>query len=197
MPVFADNTPSGDWIGVDLNTTDHLAVVAHPASGGVVTLGEFPDDAEHREQRGSALKGKRYRTERDRESRIRGDQNRRVASEIVRMARQLQCGIKLEDLAGAGFTGREKPGTPLPFSRRDGSFYHLQNLIEGRAHDAGVPVALVDPALTSRRCSRCGKRGARKGKRFLCPHCRYTGHADTNAAFNIAAARVSQGSRER
>lgn len=197
MPVFVDNTPSGDWIGVDLNTTDHLAVVAHPASGGVVMLGEFPDDADRREQRGSTGKGKKRRAERDRERRIRGDRNRRVANEIVKMARQLQCGIKLEDLAGAGFTGREKPGTPLAFSRRDGSFYHLQNLIEGRAHDAGVPIAFVDPALTSRRCSRCGERGARKGKRFLCPHCRYTVHADANAAFNIAAARVSPGPHRR
>jgi len=188
MPVFADNTPSGDWIGVDLNTTGHIAVVAHPASGGVVMLGEPGNDAEQRERCGSAGKSKKRRAERDRESRIRGDQNRRVAREIVKMARQLQCGIKLEDLSGAGFAGRQKPGIPLPFSRREGSFYHLRNLVEARAHDAGVPVALVDPALTSRRCSRCGKRGARKGKRFLCPHCGYTGHADANAAFNIAAA---------
>lgn len=188
IPVFADNTPSGDWIGVDLNTTGHLAVVAHPASGGLVMLGELPDDAEHRERSGSAGKGKKRRAERDRESRIRGDQNRRVAGEIVKMARQLQCGIKLEDLAGAGFAGRQKPGTPLPFSRRDGSLHHLKNLLEAWAQNAGVPVALVDPALTSRRCSRCGERGDRKGKRFLCPHCGYTGHADANAAFNIAAA---------
>ena len=190
IPVFADSAPAGDWIGVDLNTTGHIAVVAHPASGGVVMLGELADDVDHRERCGSARKGKKGRAERDRESRIRGDQNRRIAGEIVKMARQLQCGIKLEDLTGAGFTGRQKPGTPLPFSRRDGSLHHLRNLVEGRAHAAGVPVVLVDPALTSRRCSRCGEWGARKGKRFLCPHCGYTGHADANAAFNIAAARV-------
>lgn len=185
MPFSTDSPPSWDWIGVDLNTTGYTAVVAHPASGGVVMLGE-------REQTedgcGGALKRKKNRMIRSCELAVRRNQNQKIAREIVKMARHLQCGIKLEDLSGAGFAGRQKPGVPLPFSRRDGSFYHLQNLVEARAHDAGVPVVLVDPALTSRCCSRCGERGIRRRKQFLCPHCGYTDHADANAAFNIAAA---------
>ncbi|MBP7411601.1 transposase [Methanoculleus sp. 10] len=187
-PVSADSPPPDGWIGVDLNTTGYIAVVAHPASGGVVMLGEQPEDAGIRERGSSAGKHKKLKEARDRESSVRGGLNRRIAREIVKMARHLQCGIKLEDLSGAGFAGRQKPGVPLPFSRRDGSFYHLQNLVEARAHDAGVPVVLVDPALTSRCCSRCGERGIRRRKQFLCPHCGYTDHADANAAFNIAAA---------
>jgi len=109
--VFRECLIPDDWIGVDLNTTGHVAVVAHPVSGGIVMLGDisgYPD-------------------------RDRANQNQRIAKEIVKMARQLWCGIKLEDLTGAGFTGRKKRGTPLAFSRREGSFYHLQKLIERRA----------------------------------------------------------------
>ncbi|WP_292392204.1 transposase [Methanoculleus sp. UBA303] len=193
IPFSTRNLPPDDWIGVDLNTTGYVAVVAHPASGETVMLGEQPEHPEigppGRQGRcSSAGKRKKIRIDRDRESNARGDLNQRIAKEIVKMARQLQCGIKLEDLSGAGFAGRQKPGTPLPFSRRDGSFQHLQNLVQDRAHDAGVPVVLVDPAFTSLCCSRCGEPGIRRRKQFLCPHCGYAGHADANAAFNIAAA---------
>ncbi|MCK8518815.1 zinc ribbon domain-containing protein [Methanoculleus sp. 7T] len=182
MPFSTDNASSCDWIGVDLNTTGYTAVVAHPASGGVVMLGE-------REQAedgcGGASKRKKNRS---REQAFRRDQNQRIAKEIVKMARQLECGIKFEDLSGAGFAGRTKQSTPLPFSRREGSFYHLQKLVEARAQSAGVRIVYVNPAFTSQRCSRCGEPGIRKGKRFSCPHCGYVVHADANAAFNIASA---------
>ena len=181
MPHSADTPLPDDWIGVDLNTTGHVAVVAHPASGGVVMLGDLP---EHRES-GSAGRGGSARKPLDHE---RANQNQKIAKEIVKMARQLWCGIKLEDLTGAGFAGRKKRGTPLSFSRREGSFYHLQKLIEVRAQDAGIRIVYVDPAFTSRCCSRCGAPGIRKGKEFFCPQCGNAVHADVNAAFNIAAA---------
>ncbi|NLA38759.1 MAG: IS200/IS605 family element transposase accessory protein TnpB [Methanomicrobiales archaeon] len=156
-----------DWIGVDLNTTGHVAVAAHPASGGVVMLGDLSGSTGDRE---------------------RASQNQKIAKEIVKMARQLWCGIKLEDLTGAGFAGQKKRNAPLAFSRREGSFYHLQKLIEKRAEGAGVRLVYVDPASTSRCCSRCGRPGIRKGKRFSCPACGHAGDADANAAFNIASA---------
>ncbi len=183
--AFVDSPLPDGWIGVDLNTTGYIAVVAHPASGGVVMLGRQQKDAGTHSNVG---KRRNQKAIRDHESSVRCDLNRRIVKEIVKMARQLQCGIKLEDLSGAGHAGRQKPGVPLPFSRRDGSLYHLQNLLEARAHDAGVPFALVNPAFTSRCCNRCGGRGIRRGKRFYCPHCGYNDHADVNAAFNIAAA---------
>jgi len=166
-PAYSrDDFASDDWIGVDLNTTGHVAVVAHPVSGGVVMLGDISGYL-------------------DRE---RANQNQKIAKEIVKMARQLWCGIKLEDLTGAGFAGRKKHGIPLAFSRREGSFYHLQKLIEERAQGAGVRIAYVDPAFTSRCCNRCGRPGTRRGKKFSCPACGYSGDADANAALNIASA---------
>ena len=194
-----DDPQAVDWIGVDLNTTGHLAVVAHPASGGVVMLGRWPERVEEEElcadrcrRYSSTSTYKRILRRRARERSIQGDRNREVAGEVVKMARQLWCGIKLEDLRGAGFAGRKEPNAPLPLSRHEGSLYHLQKLIEARAQNAGVCVVYVDPAFTSRRCSRCGEPGVRRGKEFLCRRGGYAAHADGNAAFNIAAAPPSR-----
>jgi putative transposase len=59
--------------------------------------------------------------------------------------------------------------------------------VEKRALNRGIPVLYVNPANTSKRCSRCGGFGRRVRKRFECPQCGRVIHADVNAAFNIAA----------
>jgi IS605 OrfB family transposase len=61
----------------------------------------------------------------------------------------------------------------------------LQKALLARAQLLGVPMALVNPAYTSRTCHRCQERGIRKRHRFCCPCCGYEGHADINAATNI------------
>ena len=163
-------------------------------------LGRRPEHAETghtnpHKRYSSASKYKKVMRLRDREHNIQGDRNQKIAKEIVKMARHLWCGIKLEDLESAGFAGRKKRGTPLLFSRWEGSFYHLQKTIEARAQSAGVRVVYVDPAFTSQCCNRCGERGIREGKEFFCPHCGYADHADVNAAFNIASAPPGTGAR--
>jgi uncharacterized Zn finger protein (UPF0148 family) len=39
-------------------------------------------------------------------------------------------------------------------------------------------IAKVNPAYTSKNCSRCGLRGVRKRHSFTCPSCGFSGHSD-------------------
>jgi putative transposase len=57
--------------------------------------------------------------------------------------------------------------------------------VKNRAERAGIAMATVNPAYTSKRCSRCGLLGARKRHSFTCSHCGHAQHADVNAARNI------------
>jgi putative transposase len=51
-----------------------------------------------------------------------------------------------------------------------------------------VGVIHIDPAYTSKRCSKCGQIGTRISKQFKCLNldCKHVDHADVNAAFNIS-----------
>lgn len=61
----------------------------------------------------------------------------------------------------------------------------LRTCVENKAQERGMLIAKVNPAYTSKNCSRCGLRGVRKRHSFTCPHCGHTDHADKNAAVNI------------
>jgi IS605 OrfB family transposase len=61
----------------------------------------------------------------------------------------------------------------------------LRDAVCNKAQMAGMAVMFIDPAYTSKNCSRCGLRGVRQRHRFTCPHCGHAQHADLNAAVNI------------
>jgi len=61
----------------------------------------------------------------------------------------------------------------------------IRSAITSKAEMVGMAVVFVDPAYTSKNCSRCGLRGVRRRHSFTCPHCGYAQHADVNAAINI------------
>lgn len=61
----------------------------------------------------------------------------------------------------------------------------IRTCIENKAQECGLSVTQVNPAYTSKNCSRCGLRGVRKRHAFSCPHCGHADHADVNAAVNI------------
>jgi putative transposase len=109
-----------------------------------------------------------------------------ISRQIVSFAESLDSGIKFEKLFSTRYSLHPSSLHPFEFSFENGSFFTLQKMVERRAHDRGIPVIYVNPAYTSKRCSRCGEIGHRTRKRFECPHCGYMAHADVNAAFNIA-----------
>jgi putative transposase len=177
------------WIGVDRNTVGHIAVVADPESGKVIKLGK---SALHIHQKyknlrkGLQKKGKygKVKQIKDRESRIVKDINNKVSRKIVDTAKESGKGIKLEDLTG--IRNSKHNTKSFRYAKNSWSFYQLQNQIEYKAKLLGVEVAYVDPAYTSKSCSRCGLIGDRNGKSFKCPACGHVDHADSNAGFNIA-----------
>lgn len=181
------------WIGVDRNTTGHIAVVADPETGKVLKLGKSAKHIheKYREiRRGLQSHGKYRKVKeiRDRESRVVRDLNNEVSRKIVDAAKGSGKGIKLETLNGIRKTAPQ--ARSFRYALHSWSFYQLEKMIEYKAKLLGVPVAYVDPAYTSQTCSRCGRIGDRSGKGFRCPGCGHVENADVNASFNISVRRV-------
>ena len=179
------------WIGVDLNTTGHVAVAADPVSGKVVKLGKnIHYNHSHSSKNctklwkeGKLWKLKKFKT---RERKNFKTAVNTISRQIVSFAESLGSGIKFEKLFSTRYSLPDNAKGLYDFSFDNGSFYSLQRLVEKRANERGINVIYVNPAYTSKRCSRCGNYGRRFRKRFECPHCGYVAHADVNAAFNIA-----------
>ncbi len=179
------------WIGVDLNTTGHVAVAADPTSGKILKLGksihhihtQSIDNCTKLWKEGKLWKIKKLTTH---ERTSFKSTLTTITRQIVTFAETLGTGIKFEKLFSARYTPHEQNSFAHEFTFDNGSFFMLQRMVERRARKRGVPVIYVNPAYTSKRCSRCGEFGRRTRKRFVCPHCGVVLHADVNAAFNIA-----------
>ena len=188
IPEEKPYDPKG-WIGVDRNTTGHIVVVADPETGKVLKLGKSAKHIhdKYREIRRSLQSHGKYRKVKEiknRESRIVRDLNHKVSRKIVNVAKESGMGIKLENLKGIRKT--TKSSKSFRYALNSWSFYQLAQMIEYKAKLLGVIVSYVDPAYTSKVCSKCGTLGNRNGKQFKCPSCGHVDHADVNAAFNIA-----------
>ena len=185
-----------NYVGVDRNTTGHIATVANPKTGKVWKLGKkgLHIHNKYKNIRKSLQKKGKYRKVKqikDRESRIVKDLNHKISRKIVEIAVQNNSGIKLEDLTG--IRNNNKHARSFRYSLNSWSFYQLQMFIEYKAKIQGVEVVYIDPRYTSKSCSRCGLIGNRNGKKFKCPTCGHVDHADINAAFNIANRDVNIG----
>ena len=186
----SDHIPAR-WIGVDLNTTGHAAVAADPGSGKILKLGKNVHYV-----RSSSIKnctklykeGKLWKLRKDksRERKAFKAALNKISRQIVSFAESLSSGIKFEKLFSSRYSHSHDVAGFIEFSFNNGSFLTLQRLVEKLAVRKGIPVMYVNPAYTSKRCSRCGSIGRRSRKRFECPHCGFVAHADVNAAFNIA-----------
>lgn len=179
------------WIGVDLNTTGHVAVAADPKSGKVMKLGKNIHSVHSHSQKNCTKlfrEGKLWKLKisKTHERKKFKSAIHAISRQIVSFAESLGSGIKFEKLFSARCIIHSDRAAPVTFSFANGSFFSLQQMVERRAAEHGIPVIYVNPAYTSKRCSRCGGYGRRTRKQFECPHCGYMAHADVNAAFNIA-----------
>ncbi|GEM_PF-1957917 len=86
--------------------------------------------------------------------------------------------------------GRSKKAKKTNYKLNTFTYRMLIDMIKYKAEEAGVPVMIIDPRNTSRKCSKCGyvDENNRKQASFKCLKCGYSLNADLNAAVNIAKA---------
>jgi putative transposase len=187
-----DSSRQARWIGVDLNTTGHAVVAADPVTGKVMKLGKRLQYTQtsstnnctklYREDKLWKLRKMKTRERKEFKAAL-----NKIARQIVSFAESSCAGIKFEKLFTFRSLHHKEAENPYEFSFENNSFVSLLHQVEKRALSRGIPVLYINPANTSKRCSRCGSFGRRVRKRFECPHCGAVIHADVNAAFNIAA----------
>ena len=175
-------------IGIDLNTTGHCAVVAIKETGKVYKFGKKAEyiHKKYKMIRKNLQKIGLYKVVKkikNRESRIVRDLNHKISKSIISLAVRQKGGIQMEKLQG--IRDNKKHRKSFKYALNSWSFYQLARFIEYKALLAGVPVTYIEPAYTSKCCSKCGQIGERNDKYFKCP-CGHVEHADVNAAFNIA-----------
>jgi putative transposase len=177
------------WLGLDRNTTGHIAVLANPSTGKVMKLGKEALHIHHkykniRRKMQKAGKFGVLKKIKRRESNIIRNLNHEISKAVVETAVKENAGIKLEKLEG--IRKNRKHSRSFNYSLHSWSFYQLQMFIEYKAELNGIPLTYIEPKYTSQECSRCGDMGIRDSKKFVCNNCNHVDHADANASFNIA-----------
>jgi IS605 OrfB family transposase len=129
-----------------------------------------------------------------RQRRFQKDTNHAISKRLVAKAERTKRAIVLENLKG--IRQRARVTGPAQRARHNNwAFGQLRAFISYKAQCAGVPVALVDPAYTSQRCSACGhteRANRRSQAEFCCVVCQFASPADYNAAINIEWAAVNR-----
>jgi len=178
-----------DFLGVDLGIVN-LAT----DSDGNVYSGEAVERVRRRmhcarrsyQRTGTKNAKRRLKRLARREANYRKNENHRIAKDLVRLAKDTERGIALEDLTHI----RER----ITVRRKDRArhsvwaFAQLRAFVEYKARLAGVFLITVDPRNTSRTCSVCGhcdNANRRSQSAFACQRCGHVINADLNAARNI------------
>jgi putative transposase len=127
------------------------------------------------------------------EARFAADVNHQISKRIVAEAERTGCGIAVEQLTGT--RDRVRLRKPQRATMHSWAFAQLGSFLAYKAKQAGVAFVEVDPAYTSQTCSACGwvdKKKRRSQAVFECGRCGSVGHADHNAAINIASRGVER-----
>src|SRR3972149_991970 len=176
------------FIGVDCNTTGHVAVASNGATGKTYKLGKSAIHIHTKYQsiRKRLQKQGKYhllKQIKNRESRIVRNLNHHISKKLIQIAASENCGIRFEKLSG--IRKNKKHSKSFRYSLNSWSYYQLQKFTEYKARFQGIEVVYVAPAYTSQTCSKCGSLGDRNGKKFECVKCGHADTADVNASFNI------------
>ncbi|OGD58854.1 transposase [Candidatus Bathyarchaeota archaeon RBG_13_52_12] len=181
-------TPEG-ILGVDLG----IVKLASTSDGEVYSGEDVEAVREHYTRRkaelqrvGSKSAKRHLRRLSGKERRFKRQTNHVISKELVAAAKGTRRAIALEDLRGI----RSRVTVRRGQRGRHGkwAFGQLRAFVEYKARVAGVPVLVVEPRDTSRRCSRCGhveRANRRTHACFKCRACGYELNADLNAAENI------------
>jgi putative transposase len=130
---------------------------------------------------------------RRKESRFAIDVNHRISKRIVAEAKRTGRGIAVEQLGG--IRARVRLRKPQRAAVHSWAFARLGSFLAYKAKAGGVAFVEVDPAYTSQKCHACGwvdKHNRQSQAEFECGRCGFVGHADHDAAINIAARGVER-----
>lgn len=178
-----------DTLGIDLNcgVGRHIVNAANLKTKEVINLG----------RQGPNMRKKYFKKRKShlvkgfKERRIMKDLDHKISREIVNYALRNKLKIVLEDLKGIR-TSKPKGKGSKACNRlvNSWSFYRLQQMIEYKSKELGIPLIKVNPHYTSQQCSYCKVLGLRDRKSFICKNkkcCSFNKkrNSDVNAAFNI------------
>lgn len=195
-PEAPQQQPMNGFLGVDLGIVNIATT-----SDGEQTCGSHLNRYRKRQLRlRKRLQAKKtssarrlLKNRRRKEARFVTDVNHQVSKNIVAEAERTGRGIAVEELTG--IRARVRLRKPQRATLHSWAFAQLGQFLTYKAQRAGVVLVQIDPAYTSQTCHACGyvdKRNRRSQAVFDCGRCDFVGHADHNAALNIAARGVER-----
>ena len=191
VPETPLSQPTNGFLGVDMGIVN-VATTSSGESAFGARLNRYRKRQVRLRQRLQAKKTSSARRllkkRRRKEARFIADVNHQISKRIVAEAERTGRGIAVEKLTG--IRDRVRLRKPQRATLHSWAFAQLGSFLAYKAKRAGVEFVHVDPAYTSQTCSACGwvdKRNRRCQAVFECGRCRFVGHADHNAAINIAS----------
>jgi IS605 OrfB family transposase len=196
VPEAPLSEPTNGFLGVDMGIVNIATTsTAEKASGS--RLNRYRKRQARLRKRLQAKKTSSARRllkkRRRKEARFAADINHQISKRIVAEAERTGHGIAVEQLTG--IRDRVRLRKPQRAMLHTWAFAQLGSFLAYKARQAGVAFVEADPAYTSQTCSACGwvdKRNRRCQAVFECGRCGFVGHADHNAAINIAARGVER-----
>jgi putative transposase len=195
-PEFPLVEPTNGFLGVDMGIVN-IATTSTGQKASGAHLNRYRKRQVRLRKRLQAKKTSSARRllkkRRRKEARFAADVNHQISKRIVAEAERTGCGIAVEELTG--IRNRVRLRKPQRATLHSWAFAQLGSFLAYKAKQARVAFVQVDPAYTSQMCSACGwvdKHNRRTQAVFECGRCRFVGHADHNAAINIAARGVER-----